>query len=388
MASITEGRGSDGKPRYIVNYREPDGRQRRKTFRKKGAASAFANTVEADKLRGAYIDPDAGRISFRKYAWDWLSAQTFEQSTREATELRLRLHILPVLGDKQLAQLKPSTIQAWLRSLDAKSPTYQRLILGTVSTILSAAVDDGRLNRNPCKARSVRAPRVVPRKVVPWSGERVHAVHDALTERYRLAATLAAGLGLRQGEVFGLAPEDVDFLRGSVEVKRQVRLLSNNKQAFAPPKGGRVRTVPLPDSVRDRVAAYLTIFPARAVTLPWRTLGGDATTVPLCLSTREKTAVNRNYFNTYVWKPALVRAGVEPLRENGMHALRHYYASVLLDAGESIKAVSEYLGHADPGFTLRVYTHLMPSSSERARRAVDAVLRNGGSLTERAAPSP
>lgn len=45
---------------------------------------------------------------------------------------------------------------------------------------------------------------------------------------------------------------------------------------------------------------------------------------------------------------------------------------MLLDAGESIRAVSEYLGHSDPGFTLHTYTHLMPSSSERTRDAVDA----------------
>jgi len=43
----------------------------------------------------------------------------------------------------------------------------------------------------------------------------------------------------------------------------------------------------------------------------------------------------------------------------------------VLDAGESIRAVSEYLGHSDPGFTLRTYTHLMPSSDERTRKAVD-----------------
>ena len=49
----------------------------------------------------------------------------------------------------------------------------------------------------------------------------------------------------------------------------------------------------------------------------------------------------------------------------------------MLDAGESIKALSEYLGHADPGFTLRTYTHLMPTSAERTRRAVDSVLRSG-----------
>jgi len=57
-----------------------------------------------------------------------------------------------------------------------------------------------------------------------------------------------------------------------------------------------------------------------------------------------------------------------------MHALRHFYASVLLDAGESIKALSEYLGHSDPGFTLRTYTHLMPSSEQRTRQAIDLVL--------------
>ena len=82
------------------------------------------------------------------------------------------------------------------------------------------------------------------------------------------------------------------------------------------------------------------------------------------------------------WKRALVAAGGIPPRERGarylqaapeggMHALRHAYASVLLDAGESIKALSEYLGHSDPGFTLRTYTHLLPSSETRTRKAID-----------------
>ena len=56
-----------------------------------------------------------------------------------------------------------------------------------------------------------------------------------------------------------------------------------------------------------------------------------------------------------------------------MHALRHAYASVLLDAGETIKALAEYLGHSDAGFTLRTYTHLMPTSESRTRRAIDLV---------------
>ncbi|WP_329836288.1 integrase [Streptomyces sp. BE133] len=64
-------------------------------------------------------------------------------------------------------------------------------------------------------------------------------------------------------------------------------------------------------------------------------------------------------------------------RQHGMHARFHTYASVLLDAGENIKALSSYLGHRDPGFTLRVYTHLMPSSESRTRKAVNSLYERG-----------
>ncbi|MEI8406419.1 MULTISPECIES: tyrosine-type recombinase/integrase [unclassified Kribbella] len=57
-----------------------------------------------------------------------------------------------------------------------------------------------------------------------------------------------------------------------------------------------------------------------------------------------------------------------------MHALRHYYASITLADGVNIKELAEYLGHGDPGFTLRLYTHMLPSSHERARKAVDSRL--------------
>ncbi len=79
------------------------------------------------------------------------------------------------------------------------------------------------------------------------------------------------------------------------------------------------------------------------------------------------TALLRQRFNE-LWRRALRATGVPTTRQNGMHVLRHTYASVLLDAGENIKALAAYLGHADPGFTLRIYTHLLPSSEDRTRR--------------------
>ena len=119
MASVSSGRpADDGSPRYVVNYRDPEGRQRRKTFRRKAEAVAFRNTVEADKLRGTYLDVDAGRISFRTYAEEWLASRTFSPLTYEATELRLRLHVFPTLGHLELRQIKPSTIQKLLRSME------------------------------------------------------------------------------------------------------------------------------------------------------------------------------------------------------------------------------------------------------------------------------
>ena len=50
----------------------------------------------------------------------------------------------------------------------------------------------------------------------------------------------------------------------------------------------------------------------------------------------------------------------------------------MIDAGETIKALGEYLGHSDPGFTVRTYTHLMPASQDRTRQAIDAALAPSG----------
>lgn len=130
------------------------------------------------------------------------------------------------------------------------------------------------------------------------------------------------------------------------------------------PGDGKTRTAPLPDVVGTELAEHLRRWPAE---------GDD-----LVFTSRESKPINRNHFNPYTWKPALKAAGVPPTRDNVMDALRHFYASVLLDAGESVRAVADYLGHADPGFTLRVYAHVFPSSKQRAQKAVDRLLAGQG----------
>ncbi|SNT36731.1 Site-specific recombinase XerD [Actinomadura meyerae] len=368
--------------RWQVRWRDENGKQCKRNFAKKAGkdpntcADAFDAKVKADLDSGMYVDPNAGKITFREYAVQWLAAQTFDEGTRDAIEQRLRLHVYPDLGDKQLGVLskRPSLMQAWLRGRQQViAPNYVRVILAHVSTVFNAAIDDGVIIKNPCRASSVRAPKRDGRKFEPWPVERVAAVGGAITERYAVMVAVGARLGLRQGEAFGLAEEDVDFLRGVVHVRRQIEIFKGRRKVFALPKGGKERDIPLPESLRLLLAEHMQPdnYPPVPVTLPWKAPDGDPVTARLIFTTRQGTAIHRSEWNRFVWKPALVRADVSATRDNGFHALRHHFASVLLEQGVDIRALAEFLGHADPGFTLRTYTHLMPSSRDRMRKAID-----------------
>jgi integrase len=365
--------------RWCCRWYEPGGNERRQSFAKRTDAEAHKSLVEADKLRGSYIDARAGKELFGDYATRWLADQTVDPATREQMTHRLKVYVKPhPLWRTQLGRIKPGTIQAWLRSLDTAgqdggsiAEATKRVVFAHVSAALSGAVADELIAKNPCRSPSVRKPKPDARKVTPWPREWVVGMHTELPARSRVLVPLGSGVGLRQGEAFGLAVEDVDFLRGWVTVQRQVKVVGG-RLVFALPKGRKVRSVPLPSTVRDELAAHLAKYPARDVTLPWEEPTGKPITAKLIVTTSDGNAYHRNSFNSDVWRPARERVGIPAARENGMHALRHYFASVLLDAGESIKAVSEYLGHASAAFTLRVYTHLMPSSEERTRAAVDA----------------
>jgi integrase len=369
-------RHGDGK-RYRVRYLDPSGAERSKSFDKKGDAEFFLTEVKAELQRGTYVDPQAGKITLRKYAEDWLAGQTFEATTRERVRQRLDKHILPSLGDKTLGSIagRPSTVQAWMRGLDL-APSSVHGVFAALSAILSAALDDGLIGRNPCHVKSVKRPKIVRRKLVPWTTEQVAAVRDRMPERYRVLSDAGSGLGLRQGEAFGLSPDDVNWPRAdSVHVRRQVRIVGS-RLCFAPPKRGREREVPLPESVKLRLSAHLSAYPAIPVTLPWLEPGGRPVTVRLAFTTTARNALDRAYFHR-LWREAREKAGLANERENGFHALRHYYASLLLHGGEDIRSLSEWLGHYDPAFTLRIYSHLMPAAGRRARGVVDEALNPG-----------
>ncbi|MFJ2753133.1 tyrosine-type recombinase/integrase [Streptomyces sp. NPDC087297] len=352
-------------------------------------AEQWLANIKTDMSRGAYVDPAAGRTTFRQYGEKWIAAQTTDMTTRTTVEVQLRLHAFPHIGTRPLGSFKPEHIREWLGVLENPLPksSYRRVIFNTVSAVLTAAVEDGHLLKNPCRATSVRAPLAATPRVRPWTAERVFAVRSALPARYRAMADVGGGCGLRQGEIFGLSESAVNGETGWVHVDCQVKVV-NGHLVFSPPKRGKERTYRSRQRGPCAQAAQRGV-PVRGRDAPLAPAGRPLVTKRLLFSLAGGGAVRRTDFNTRVWKFALVAAGVleEPrpgerhqaAREHGMHALRYFYASVLLDAGENVKALSTYLGHGDPGFTLRTYTHLMPSSEGRTWKALDGLYKASSS---------
>jgi len=341
--------------------------------------------MQADVARGDFIDPNASRTTFQEFAEKWLASQSGDPNTRASMESQLKLHAFPRIGSRQLGSFQPSHIREFVTQLEetGMSGSYARVIFSNVRAVLSAAVEDGCLRRNPCHSRTVTPPAMGARRVVPWEPSRVFDVRAAMVERFRPMVDVGAGCGLRQGEILGLSVDDIDFDSGTLHVVQQLKL-SLSKAVFAPPKGGKLRDVPLPDPVAEALQEHIKRFPPVEIKLPWMRANGQPVTRRLIFSGPNGGHIWRTSLNEDHWKPALAKAGVIPkaksrehvgAREHGMHALRHFYASVLLDAGESIKALAEYLGHSDPGLTLKVYAHLMPSSRDRTRRALSQALR-------------
>jgi integrase len=180
-----------------------------------------------------------------------------------------------------------------------------------------------------------------------------------------------AGLGLRIGEVLGLAAEDVDWLRHTVHVRRQLMRVSG-RVVFGLPKGSKERKVPLPDSVALVLSEHIRRCPPVPVSLPWQVPGGKLVAAGLLFSSVQGKAVEQVSWRASAWYPAIRAAGFEAARDTGFHQLRHHYASRLLAAGIDVRTLASALGHADPAVTLRVYSHLMPDAADRIRAAIDS----------------
>src|SRR4051794_18426024 len=157
MANV-EKRRRDGKTTWLARWRDPDGRQRKRSFSRRADAERYLTSVQHSVLMGSYIDPAAGKVTFREYAEQWRIAQVHRPTTTAHVETMLRRHAYPAFGDRPPSGIRPSELQRWVKRLGtwgetrgALSPATIGVVRRLVAGVFRAAVKDRMLASSPCE---------------------------------------------------------------------------------------------------------------------------------------------------------------------------------------------------------------------------------------------
>jgi integrase len=404
MASI------DKRPngKYLARWREyPGGPQKTKTFRRKIDAETFLTGVSHQLLSGTYVPPAAGQLTVAAYAEEWKNRRRrhWSESTRDRRERELRLHIIPEFGPWPLAGVRRAHIELWADALPL-APSSVECVVETFRALLGAAVADEKIARNPATRASL--PQVGGAPVVPLTVEEVKSLAGGMVEQLRAAVPGAAGTGLRQGELFGLTADRINFLGRELRVDRQLWTPKKGRPFLAPLKSPlSYRTIALSPLTVDFFAAHIAAH-GPGERLEYVERGKQRADRPVLqqgvLFHIGGRAISRGMGSGYL-RRAVTAAGMtaaEAAREaakgqpeakireleaaaRGLlvgttwHDFRHHHASVLLSRGVSPALVAERLGHTIEEL-LRTYAHVIRSDEDRVRSIVDESL--GGSAED------
>jgi integrase len=343
-----------GRPRW----RDPSGRERSKSFARKVDAERFLVGIEDAKLRGAYVDPAAGRVGFTEQAGRWFATTAaLRPSTRHDYRMLLDHQVLPTFGDLTLATVDTLAVREWVAELVAGGLSAKRARKAhqVLSQVLTSAVDGGLLSRNV--AVGIKLPKVQRRETHFLDAAQVEALAEAIAPPYGVLVRFAAYTGLRPCEFVALKVGRLDLLRGAVRVAEAAPEVAGHLM-WGGVKTHEARTARLPRSVADELGAYLAGRPHGPDDLVFTAPRGG----PL----RESKFVPGRF------KPAVLAANEAIVTLDEQHApallpeglrlydLRHTAASLMIREGASVKAVQRQLGHATASITLDVYGHLFP----------------------------
>ncbi|OIV38775.1 site-specific integrase [Mangrovactinospora gilvigrisea] len=359
--------------KWRARYRDSTGKEYSRHFARKVDAQRWLDEVTTSLVTGQYVDPKSAKTPFRDYAERWRLAQPHRPNTARLAETYLRLYIYPRWASRGIGSIKPGDVQRWIVALSAENglaASTIRTVYNTLNAVMRAAVRDRLAASNPCEG--AKLPKVPPKRIVPLTVEQVQALAAGVPAQYRALVLLGAATGLRPGELFGLQLRHLDLFGRSVTVDQQILRAPKRGTVIGEPKTARShRVVPLPEMAVRAMKEHLRAFPPGE--------DGWLFTAP------EGGPVAYTPFMEWAWRPLAKKLGFPP--RTGPHALRHHYASLLIRNGESVKTVSERLGHTNAAMTLNIYIHLWPDSEDRTRAAVDRAygLADGSEEEDRAA---
>ncbi len=365
-------RRKDGRWAASVNLGWKAGKRWRKSFygaTRKEVADALAKALR-DRQQGLPLANEKQTVS--AFLAHWLE-HTVKPSVRPRThqsyELLARLHVLPELGNKPLAQLAPEHVESLLARKLASGLAAQtvRHIRTVLKKALGQAVKRGHLARNV--AAMVDPPRLQRRQQGQVLDAEQTRMLLAAAESGRLWALLviAVSLGLRRGEILGLRWLDLDLDKSRIAIGQAIQRYSGIGLKAAEPKTGRSRRVlNLPQACARALRAWRARQAEERLAAgpEWRDSG-------LVFTTPFGTPIDpRNLHRQF--KALLMAAGLPQAVR--FHDLRHGCASYLLSQGVPLKTISDLLGHSSITVTSDIYAHIAPQMLQEAAAKMDALL--------------
>ena len=339
--------------RWRARYRDLAGRERSKTFDRRIDAERWLAGVEADLLRGAWVDPRLGRMMFAEHAARVLEAKlNVRPSTKARDESYMRSLILPHFGNRPLASIARRDLQGWVNRLSHNNyaPETVRKAYQLVAAVLGDAENENLIARSP--ARGVALPAVDRTEMRFLTHNQVEDLAQVIEVDFRAMVHLAAYGGLRFGEIAGLQVQDLDLSHRRVTIRRTASEVRGTVTMGPPKTAAARRPVVLPDFLVDELVNHLPanvdrdrlVFPASA--------GGP---------------LRGTNWRRRVWRQAVDSSVGSPLR---FHDLRHTHVAFLIAAGEHPKVISSRLGHMSVRTVLDRYGHLLEGLDQGAAEAL------------------
>jgi integrase len=326
------------------------------------AAEDVAKAYEGQLTLGTFDFSKASNVTLEVYAVEWLEiyGRTLKLGTVEKDTEALRVHWFPPLGCVRFADITRNQIKAVLAE---RALSYAR---GTVSYMtdvlrssLRSAVEDGIIPTNPAArlgALATKGRRAPPVEVFA-PGVLVFILSEAkrLDPALYPIILLLARTGMRIGEALALQSEDIDIDRRCIHIVQTwgSRTRANREHRFNSPKGKRDRLVDMSKQLTDAMKLHLA---QKASPTEWVFPGKDPG-MPM----HPVTFLGR-------WTKLLNQAGVTYRKP---HALRHTYASLLIQNGESLAYVRDQLGHSSIKITVDTYGHLVSGANKAAVDRLD-----------------
>ena len=339
-----------------------NGRRKAKRVGDKETALKVAQTIRERLARGDLnLGADDQAQTFRVFAADWLKTAkgNLKASTLRFYEGNLKQHIYPAVGDDVVSSLRRADCRDLIVQCRAKGLKLATVkgIARTLSTILSQAVEDELLPANPALrlGRYLRRGDEPKPEIHPLTRDeaaRLLAGTRAHFPRWHALLLCALRTGLRQGELLGLQWGDLDMTSRFLLVRRN--LVGG---ILTTPKNHQQRRVDMSMQLKETLTAMRRQERAR-----WLKKGKR---LPVWVfPSQDGTALDEANVRHMFYR-ILEKAELRRIR---FHDLRHTFASLLIQHGESLAYVRDQMGHASIQITADVYGHLVPGAN---RDAVD-----------------